>query len=327
MIQTYFNIRPTLECFMLDLDKEDIKAILETYDVGSLISSSYIPEGHMNTCYKVETDKDTYLLRLYHRSHYHSKTVSEIRLEHKILRRLQGIIPVPKVYQDKNKEKIFEYNNHFGSIYEFIRGKNISDPSKQQIQSVAKITTTLHEELQSFTPEEAKQNQRFNKEKLKNHFQTLQGMDDFPSKYKKTVREAIQDITLPDLPKTITHTDLHFGNLLFKDNTITALLDFDSANRGKRIMEIASFIRYEAYEDHLQPDIAKTFLEEYQKYIPLTKKEKHNLYEATRLFNMINLTAILHWKDTWNQEHRGIRFEKDLKDQGKDKFTNSIFSE
>lgn len=311
---------------MVDIDKEDIKTILETYNTGSLASYSYISEGHMNTCYKVETEKDAYLLRLYHRSHYHNKTIAEIRLEHKILKRLHGIIPVPKVYHDRKGKKVFEYNNHYGSIYEFVKGEHVSHPSKDQIKAVAKTTATLHKELKNFNPKEAKQKQRFNEEKLKTHMKTLKNMKGFPSKYERIIQETMKNITIPDLPMTITHADLHFGNVLFSRDSITALLDFDSANRGKRIMDIASFIRYEAYEDELKTEKAKTFLEEYQKDISLTKKEKQNLYEATRLFNMINLTAILHWKNTWNQEHRGIRFEKDMREIGKEGFSKTLFS-
>ena len=57
--------------------------------------------------------------------------------------------------------------------------------------------------------------------------------------YRKAA-QAVNDLGIAEWPKTIVHADWHPGNMLFRENHIVAVIDYDSARLLPRIIDIAN---------------------------------------------------------------------------------------
>jgi Ser/Thr protein kinase RdoA (MazF antagonist) len=59
------------------------------------------------------------------------------------------------------------------------------------------------------------------------------------STYRKSA-EKVQSLGIDNWPKQIVHADWHPGNMLFRDNRVVAVIDYDSARLLPRIIDVAN---------------------------------------------------------------------------------------
>ncbi len=52
--------------------------------------------------------------------------------------------------------------------------------------------------------------------------------------------EKVQSLGIDNWPKQIVHADWHPGNMLFRDNRVVAVIDYDSARLLPRIIDVAN---------------------------------------------------------------------------------------
>jgi homoserine kinase type II len=57
--------------------------------------------------------------------------------------------------------------------------------------------------------------------------------------YRKAA-ETVDDLGLDNWPKQIVHADWHPGNMLFRDNHVVAVIDYDSARLMPRVIDVAN---------------------------------------------------------------------------------------
>lgn len=62
---------------------------------------------------------------------------------------------------------------------------------------------------------------------------------DLTSKY-RTAADAVNRLGLPNWPPQIAHADWHPGNMLFRDNHVVAVIDYDSARMLPRVIDAAN---------------------------------------------------------------------------------------
>ena len=107
----------------------------------------------------------------------------------------------------------------------------------------------------------------------------------------------LSKLVLPtSLPKGICHCDFHFSNMLFKNDRLTALIDFDDANYTFLSFDLACLIepyistfKYNSWKEFTMFDTVFTFHEsrkiisEYQKYRTLNPTEKKYFFDVYKL--------------------------------------------
>jgi Ser/Thr protein kinase RdoA (MazF antagonist) len=80
------------------------------------------------------------------------------------------------------------------------------------------------------------------------------------------------------LPAGFVHGDFHGRNLIFSQDDVAAVLDFDAVHRTARAVDVArsvlAFARPQRGSLHVRADFATTFLTEYQRHRPLTDPER-----------------------------------------------------
>jgi Ser/Thr protein kinase RdoA (MazF antagonist) len=90
----------------------------------------------------------------------------------------------------------------------------------------------------------------------------------------------------PSLPKGICHCDFHFSNVLYKDDTLVALLDFDDANYTFLQFDLVGLMEYWAWpHTNALPDMlkARSVVQEYMRHRALATVEKQHLYDIYKL--------------------------------------------
>ena len=110
----------------------------------------------------------------------------------------------------------------------------------------------------------------------------------------------------PQLPKQQIHRDLHYGNLLFNETTLTGVLDFDLGKQDARLFDIAYFLsgQLSGQKDlmaikHKWIRFISQFLSGYESIIVLENDEKKAL---PLMIQCIELLFIAFWQQQANQE-------------------------
>ena len=104
---------------------------------------------------------------------------------------------------------------------------------------------------------------------------------------------AVQQIGVAGFPEQVIHSDWHPGNMLFRNDVVAAVIDYDSARLSRRILDVANGVlqfsiltgdRPEVWPDHLDEPRVGLFLTGYQAAEPLAAEERrcipHLMIEA-----------------------------------------------
>lgn len=81
----------------------------------------------------------------------------------------------------------------------------------------------------------------------------------------------------PALPQGLVHGDLFRDNVLWQEDRIVALLDFESASAGPFAYDLAVCLLSWCYTDGLRVDCARALVEGYEGIRPLTAEERESL--------------------------------------------------
>jgi len=98
-----------------------------------------------------------------------------------------------------------------------------------------------------------------------------------------------------------THSDFHKTNILWKNEKVVGIIDFDNLLMAPRIRDISHFVKSSLFnKEKLNTKQFELFLKEYNKINPLTKKEKEMILPFLIKYNChyINLFYGLHGKKT-----------------------------
>jgi homoserine kinase type II len=88
---------------------------------------------------------------------------------------------------------------------------------------------------------------------------------------------------LPSWPECIVHSDWHPGNLLFRKQRVVAVIDYDSARRARRMIDVANgALQFSiiaggdpaGWPDELDEGRFHAFLEGYESHCPLGTEER-----------------------------------------------------
>lgn len=232
----------------MSLSKKEIEGIVLQYNLGKLKNFKKIKEGFVNLNFKVRTDKGDFFLREYtrvvrmHKLEYTSRTIMKL---------WKKDFPVAKPIPLKTGKFIFEKNKRKFSMAEFIEGKKY-DFSKVELINSAKILARLHNTnigrpSRDSTIVKIWKEDLYLKNKLWADKNSV--LNQLLNKSKKTKLEffIIDSITkiaenynllIKDLPKirkrklSLIHGDFWWGQLIFKEKKVAAVVDFDDIKFG-----------------------------------------------------------------------------------------------
>ena len=259
--------------------KEIIQELLLNYTFGSLKDFKRLSSGFANENYKVETEKETVLLRI-----CKQQTRISIQSEILMMETLRSK-EFPTAYPISDKNGTYIHESEQGNIvfYDFVAGNEpeVNLETASEIgKASAKLNALAFDEIL-----EIKQNALGLNlcDELISQFPNAKNTNIDIFTYFEEETENLRSALSADLPKAIVHGDLFPDNTLFQGNKLLAIIDFEEFCYENRLFEIGVAMNGFAFKDNkLEKDLFQSLLNAYESVSPLSKEEKKFLPEYIR---------------------------------------------
>ena len=216
---------------------EALSALLDLYDVGSLVSAKGIAEGVENSNYLVDTTDNRFILTLY------EKRVDSADLPFfmALLDHLADKgLSVPRAIRDRSGRQIQEVAGRPACLIEFLPGVSVSHPTPAQARATGVTLGQMHAALADFTRE------RPNTLGLAGwHALAARCGDDLDRISPNLGRRVADELDWlarhwpRGLARSVIHADLFPDNVLMRGASVTGIIDFYFACSDIRAWDVA----------------------------------------------------------------------------------------
>ena len=137
------------------------------------------------------------------------------------------------------------------------------------------------------------------------------------------LKRRLGELEFPaDLSRGICHADLNYGNFLFRDGSIAAVLDFDVSFHTFVIYDVASLLYWwgGSLKSGFNAERASFIVRQYSQHRPLSEPEKKHIYDALKLITLLGMG----WSEEGDFEESEKSIER-LTTLGRDGFYDALF--
>lgn len=263
--------------------------ILKEYDIGKVKKIEPVPTSG-NMTFLVDTVSGKYILRLCPEGE-RWRSREEITAELELINHLNKYkFPAPQPTIKRNGEVIIEYKNKFGYLRRYNSGQPNLRPSIKQVNEFGKILGWFHSLVENYKTKR-KREHIWDLNITKKYFLELKEVilkNNFPkaNDFVTGLEKGLSNLSFPDgLPQGMIHEDLGKRHILWKNNKISCILDFDRCYYGKLILDLGQAIRGWCFIGNWQKWSNKnleTLLDGYFQKRKLTDLEKKYLFDAVK---------------------------------------------
>src|SRR6185312_6809962 len=231
---------------------EELAVVLSNYDIGVIESVVEYPRGSRKAPkLLIVSEQGKFLLKRRARG---KDDPYKVAFSHAIQLYLASKqFPLPHLIGTrKSNNSMLQWRNAIYELFEYIPGQNYPMTLESTFES-GRVLSLYHKLLADFQSEWTPAGGSYHaapsvEQGLKTIPKTVGAVDDkevgdLLSYLKDSYRHAAQMAEAPGLdswPRQIVHADWHPGNMLFRDNHIVAVIDYDSARKLPRIVDIAN---------------------------------------------------------------------------------------
>lgn len=262
----------------------ELQLILKEYGINHFSNFEVIEQGNSNSSYHITTHKGEYILTILEEK--------DINQAYDFARFLKWL----KTYNFFTSDICLTNSSQIISIYKhkpiilkkWVSGEIIQDLSENMLLQAGLTLAKLHQiPVPDFLPKE----QGYGVQTFSS--MTNKGVD---VKYEEWLNEQtkrIEKITSKNFPKGLIHGDLFYDNIIYKDNNLKAIIDFEEACLDHFVLDIGMGIIGLCREnDHINLSKAKFFIKGYQEMRKLEISEK----EYLKIFAEYAATATSKWR-------------------------------
>lgn len=250
------------------LTLETLTSLLSCYDLGTLTNMTPLEGGLANSSMKVTTESGTYTLTVC------NENAREIECLTRVVAYLeQNGIPTPRVMTARSGSAFIMHNNRPVYIKKFLPGQVRADLSFSMLFQVGEILADLH---RLDPPPDLPQEFPYGMRTFSQIFEMR-----LHHPYVDWLRQKIgflQSALDPAMEKGLIHGDLFWDNLVFDDDILAAVLDFEEACHYYKLYDIGMCaIGCCTRDARLSMARIASLVEGYQQACPLTHTEKKQL--------------------------------------------------
>jgi homoserine kinase type II len=252
------------------ITKEELKAFLSDFDVGTLQSFDGISSGVTNTNYLVTTSLNKYIFTVFE---HHS--MGELPFFINLMTFLSGHnIDCPNPILDKQKNAINLLKGKPALLVSFLNGSEVEKISEIHCFAVGKSLARMHSITKTFSKK------RKNDRGLEWIKEKFAGMKSKLTSLEKNMIELEIDFLshhdVGDLPKSTIHGDLFRDNVLFLNEKRPSFIDFYYACEEVLVFDIAIALNDWCIDADgaIDKNKLKEFIGGYETERPLTKEER-----------------------------------------------------
>lgn len=275
------------------LTTSDVERALRSYDLGALRSVKPASHGVVNETAFAETSAGKYVVRRNQRKL--GRTSLELR--HRLLAWLRAHgFPAPRLVAARGGETVVEVDGRLFEIFPFIDGDEFNPDRPAHLSGAGSILARYHSAIAGFPDPPPSEGPRYTPASIMGLTERLMQRDmmgelteplSWYDRHAVDLRRALPDSAYAALPHVLIHGDLHRDNLLFRGDSVAALIDFDQVTVDARIVDLADalvdlavgdappdWFPWGVYAGPLDPQRACLLMEGYTLIAPLTAAEQ-----------------------------------------------------
>jgi Ser/Thr protein kinase RdoA (MazF antagonist) len=277
---------------------EELAAVMSNYDIGIIESLTDFPRGSRKSPKMlIVSDHGKYLLKRRARG---KDDPFKVAFCHAIQMHLASMqFPMPHLIgTKKDNNSMLQWRSGVYELFEYIPGQSYSQTLESTFDS-GRVLGTCHKLLEGFksewTPPTGSYHMapsvdtglraipRIVKQTMGDvHVEPM--LDYLLQQYRKSA-ETVEGLGMDRWPKQIVHADWHPGNMIYRDNHVVGVIDYDSSRLLPRILDIGngalqfSIIGGEGnaarWPDYIDETRFKRFLRGYDEVMLLSQAEIH----------------------------------------------------
>ncbi len=290
---------------MKHLTKKELKILSERYCLDKIKSWKYLKSGRINYLFEIKTRKNVYIVKKLGYGlgswQMNKKGMEFGVLDH--LTKKEYPYRTPNFLKNKYGNRVSKIGKNHFEVYEKIPGKTIKDLGEKQLKKLVKAIALYHEAVRDYKiPKKFSWVDDFSwmkspykklkkvKPKTKTDCLVVDNLDFFERLFEELLKTNIVEDPL------MTHGDFNKENLLWEDDGLIGILDFENISYRPKLFDLA----YVWKGDKKQ---RKIILSEYKKHGTLSKKEEENLI----VFRLFQYCSQFWWR------YLGLEKRPDLK--------------
>ncbi len=230
---------------------EELAIVLSHFDIGVVDSIVDYPKGSRKAPkLLIVSEQGKFLLKRRARG---KDDPYKVAFSHALQLYLAGKqFPLPHlVGTKKDNNSMLQWRNGVYELFEYIPGQSYPQTLEATFDS-GRVLSLYHKLLQDFKSEwqpsggsyhlapAVDQGLRVIPQAVKESEAQVMPLVNFLVESYHHAAQTVQDLGIDDWPKQIVHADWHPGNMLFRDNHVVAVIDYDSARLLPRIIDAAN---------------------------------------------------------------------------------------
>lgn len=265
----------------MKLTKKEVEKVCKDYNIGKLKSFKLIEEGLVNHNFDVKTGNGSFILRVLKKGKGPRQKDNEFKALHFLIKNKYSY-EVPAPILNKENKEISKIRDKNIWVYKKLQGKHLQKFNNKHLKQIARALVEYHFIIKKLgkvgVPPKwwlksdwiFKKFNKMKKIKSKNKIDKLM-LENVNYVESIMKRSRVVEFTKNSL---LCHCDFNANNLLWKENKLEAVLDFDNCTYRPRIFDVSYTIsQFCNKKQGIDERKMKVFLDEYQKKIKLTKEE------------------------------------------------------
>lgn len=258
-LHSSFGVRtnPRKSLGRADAMNRDIVRVLSHYELGALRACWRVPRGYVNEKWVVNTTTRRYVLK---RRPPNLRDMDRIRAQHTLIQFLRDRgFPAPDLVPTRDGATFLELDGEVYEIQRYIPGDLCDAGRPTHVAQAARGLGWYHASVARFDhPSLQRAEERYGPRALQRIFDALvkdwdQPADTSLKDHICELRDHVEDLEarynrFGALPKLVIHGDYYADNLIFREDELVGVVDFDVAHRTWRAMELAEALIYFAVE-------------------------------------------------------------------------------
>lgn len=287
------------------LGAEEMAAIIEAFDVGTLVSAKGIAEGVSNSNWLIETQEADGAAHRFILTMYETRTdIADLPFFLDLLDHLAARqCPVPRTVHDRAGASHRLHKGKALALIEFLPGVSVSEPTAEQARAVGAALAQVHLAVADF-PASRENSLGLGAWKHLLGACGHEGLESIRPGLARTVERELDALSAhwpSDLPRSVIHADLFPDNVLMLGDKVTGLIDFYFACTDVTAYDIAvthAAWCFTADGSRFLPELSAALLQGYESVRHLAPAERAALpllargaairFLATRAYDWMN---------------------------------------
>ena len=271
------------------LERREIDAVAEVFGLGGVVEWRGIPQGSINTNYRLETQGGLFFLR-----HTSVRAASELEFEAALLSHLhESRFPAPTLVWTVDGRPFWSAFGGRISLFEWLTGDELSraDLDAEHARAVGRELGKLHRVTNSFSGDRSNP---YGGPIVRSWVEELLAHQD--GEIRAVSRELGEALAAAEplgelIPRGVIHGDLFMDNVKWIGDRISAFFDFEMACRDALVLDLAIALNAWCFDSgRYVADLSRPLLAGYQDERILGASERDALYRAA-LFGAVRFTA------------------------------------